>query len=381
MTRELLTAGVLGTSRKENERRLPIHPDHLERIPERCRASLRFESGYGRAWGLSEERLGAFSAGTAARERLLAECDIVLLPKPLPEDLHDLREGGILWGWPHCVQQAEITQAAIDRRQTLLAFEAMFQWSSRGERGVHLFYRNNELAGYCGVLHALELEGLDGYYGKERSAVLLGFGSVSRGAAHALAGRGVRDLTILTQRPPHLVDNQLPGARHLQMRPAGDGVEVVAPDGAVSPLLELLSEADLVVNGTLQNPLRPLMFLREGEVERLPGGCLIVDISCDEGMGFPFARPTGFADPIFDVGPVTYYAVDHTPSYLWDSSTWEVSEAVLPYLECVLSGPDAWAGEETLARAVEIRNGVVLNPKTLAFQDRAEDYPHARRQG
>jgi alanine dehydrogenase len=377
MTKRLLTAGVLGTSRKENEHRLPIHPDHFDRVPAECRPGLRFETGYGRAFGVDEERLRAFSGGEPwPRERLLADCDVVILPKPLTEDLRELREGGILWGWPHCVQQEEMTQAAIDRRQTLIAFEAMFQWSSNGQRGLHLFYKNNELAGYCAVLHALELEGLDGYYGKERAAVLLGFGSTSRGAAYALQGRGIQDLTILTQRPTHLVKDQLPGARYLQMRRTENGLEAVAADGSARPLVEVLAAADLVVNGTLQDTDRPLMFLREGEVRSLRPGCLIVDVSCDEGMGFPFARPTSFESPIFKAAPATYYAVDHTPSYLWDASTWEVSEALLPYLECVLSGPDAWQEEPTIDRAIEIHDGTVRNDKILSFQNREDDYPH-----
>ncbi len=29
-----LTFGVIGTSKKVDERRLPIHPDHLKRLPE-----------------------------------------------------------------------------------------------------------------------------------------------------------------------------------------------------------------------------------------------------------------------------------------------------------------------------------------------------------
>ncbi|MEU1532335.1 hypothetical protein [Streptomyces fagopyri] len=35
------------------------------------------------------------------------------------------------------------------------------------------------------------------------------------------------------------------------------------------------------------------------------------------------------------------YAVDHSPSHLWNSATWEISEALLPYLRKVMSGPAA----------------------------------------
>jgi N5-(carboxyethyl)ornithine synthase len=38
----------------------------------------------------------------------------------------------------------------------------------------------------------------------------------------------------------------------------------------------------------------PLMLVPEDQNDRLELNCLIVDISCDEGMVFSFAKPTHF---------------------------------------------------------------------------------------
>jgi hypothetical protein len=75
---------------------------------------------------------------------------------------------------------------------------------------------------------------------------------------------------------------------------------------------------------------------------------------------------------------VHYYAVDHSPSYLWNSATWEISEALLPLLDPVLTGPQAWEANETIQRAIEIRDGVIRNPRILSFQHRSPDYPYPR---
>ena len=97
-------------------------------------------------------------------------------------------------------------------------------------------------------------------------------------------------------------------------------------------------------------------------------------------MGFSWATPTTFENPTFAVGDnITYYAVDQSPSYLWNSATWEISEALLPYLASVLAGPKAWHGNQTVRRATEILDGVVENPNILSFQHRSPDYPHAYR--
>jgi alanine dehydrogenase len=99
--------------------------------------------------------------------------------------------------------------------------------------------------------------------------------------------------------------------------------------------------------------------------------------TCDEGMGFSWARPTTFTDPTFVVGDkVLYDVVDHSPSYLWNSATWENSEALLPFLRTVLGGSAAWDANPTLRRVIEVRDGVIQNPAILSFQGRAPKYPH-----
>ena len=176
-----------------------------------------------------------------------------------------------------------------------------------GAYQVHVFHKNNELAGYCSVLHSMQLIG-------------------------------------------------------------------------PRPLAELLAEHDIVVNCVLQDTDAPLMFVTNAELELFAPGSLFVDVSCDEGMGFEWARPTSFGDPIRQVGEgMHYYAVDHSPSYLWDAAAWEISEALLPYLGTMLAGPEAWDADQTIRRAIEIRDGEIQNPTILSFQGRAMEFPHLRR--
>ena len=73
---------------------------------------------------------------------------------------------------------------------------------------------------------------------------------------------------------------------------------------------------------------------------------------------------------------MTYYAVDHSPSYLWDAATYEISTALLPYMGTVMGGEGAWQRDLTIQKAIEIRNGVILNPNILSFQNRTAEYPH-----
>ncbi|MFC8195322.1 N(5)-(carboxyethyl)ornithine synthase [Streptomyces sp. NPDC060006] len=377
----LLSLGVLASSHKENEFRLPLHPAHLERIDPDVRAKILLEEGYGERFGIGDDVLRKLVAGLRTREQLLVESDVLLLPKPMHEDISQLREGQVLWGWPHCVQDERMTQTAIDRRLTLIAWEAMNHWTSTGAFSVHVFHKNNELAGYCSVLHALQLGGLTGSYGRRLRAVVISFGATARGAVTGLGAMGVSDVTVLTQRAAAAVASPMPSVvmGHFEEREDDPSrLQALTGLGPV-PLAEYLAGFDIVVNCVRQDTDAPLMFVTEDELALFRPGTFFVDVACDEGMGFEWARPTTFGEPMPTVGPgCHYYGVDHSPSHLWNSATWEISEALLPYLRTVMSGPESWQSDATVRNAIEIRDGVVLNPKIISFQRRSTVYPHTR---
>ncbi len=375
-----LSFGVIGTSKKEDERRVPIHPEHFPRIAESVRRQLIFEEGYGAPFGIADSEIAAQTGGIATRHHLLANIGNVIISKPVLSDLEELREGGILWGWPHCVQQRSITQTAIDRKLTLIAFEEMYVWGPNGQIGRHTFYKNNEMAGYCAVLHALRLRGIDGHYGNQRKTIIFSFGAVSRGAIYAIKARGFRDITICIQRPDHEVREEILDCHYVRIREGLEGearMLVAEHDGTERPLTDLISESDIIINGIFQEPGNPMHFVTEEEESSLKPGCLIIDVSCDEGMGFFFAKPTTFRDPMIRVGTIDYYAVDHTPSYLWESASRSISGALIVHLPTVVAGRDEWQQNETIRQAVDIDAGVIQKPNILSFQNRQPDYPHA----
>ncbi len=374
-----LSLGVVGTSAKENELRLPLHPDHLSRIDEQIRRRITLEHGYGERFGFSDAELAGFVSGFASREEVIATSDVVVLPKPQHDDVQRMRQGAVLWGWPHCVQDETLTQIAIDRELTMIAFEAMNHWTTDGAVGVHVFHKNNELAGYCSVLHSLALTGSTGDYGRPLNAVVIGFGATARGAVTALNAHGVHDVRVLTNRGVAAVGSPIHSVRITQFDhdPDAPHLSHVITDRGRVPLAPFLAERDVIVNCTLQDTAHPLTYLKTEDLHLFRRGTLVVDVSCDLGMGFSWARPTTFDEPMFDVGDgVHYYGVDHSPSYLWNSATWENSEALLPFLEIVLAGPAAWDADETISRAIEIREGQVVNPAILAFQGRSAEPPH-----
>lgn len=375
----LLKMGVIGTSKKEDEKRVPIHPEHLNRLPESIRRQLVFEEGYGAPFHIEDKEIAAQTGGIATRSEILSDIGSVIIAKPILSDLEALKFGGILWGYPHCAQQMQVTQTAIDRKQTLIAFEDMFVWNPNGQIGRHTFYKNNELAGYSAVIHALQLKGIDGHYGNQRKAIIFSFGAVSRGAIYALKAHGYRDITILIQRPDHEVREEVLDVNYARIRRGNENeprLLVVEHDGSERPLLDLINESEIIINGIFQDTDDPINFVNEDEKSRLRPGSLIIDISCDEGMGFYFAKPTTFKNPIISVDQIDYYAVDHTPSYFWESASRSISAALIVHLPSVISGRDGWAQNETIRHAINIDKGVIVKEAILRFQNRQSAYPH-----
>ncbi len=64
MKKCLMNIGVIGTSRRENEKRVPIHPEHLQRIPGQVRRQLFFDEGYGALFPISDETFASQTGGT-----------------------------------------------------------------------------------------------------------------------------------------------------------------------------------------------------------------------------------------------------------------------------------------------------------------------------
>jgi alanine dehydrogenase len=373
--------GVIGTSKKEDERRVPIHPEHITRLPEEIRKKLIFEKGYGDRFNINDEEIAAQTGGImATRSEILSDIGSVIIAKPVLADFEKMKVGGLLWGYPHCAQQMQVTQTAIDRKLTLIAFEDMFVWTPSGQMGRHTFYKNNEMAGYCAVIHALQLKGIDGHYGNQRKVIIFSFGAVSRGAIYALKAHGFRDITICIQRPDHEVREEILNVDYIRIikgKTNDPRLLVVEHDGSERPLLELISESEIIINGTYQDIDDPFDFVIEEEKSYLRPGTLIIDVSCDEGMGFYFAKPTSFKNPIISVDKIDYYAVDHTPSYYWESASRSISAALITHLPYVLNGRAAWEENAIIKNAINLDKGVIVKEAIIKFQNRQATYPHA----
>lgn len=351
--------GIIGTSSKPNERRLPIYPDHIKNIDKETLSNLYFEKDYGKYFNFSDKDIINLGGNILERSQLFNECDIMLITKPTTKDLDLMHDNQILCGWVHSVQQYEMTQIAIDKKLTFMAMENMYGYHNN-QKGIYLFARNRELAGYCSVLQFLQLLGIDGMYGPRQKVVVFGFGMTSRGAIYALQGRGFNNIHVYTQRPTHFVADKNPNCYYHHFN---------------DDIINEIKDADIIVNCILQDVNKPIMYIsNRDELSQFKENLKIIDVSCDENMGFYFAKPTNLENPILTIeNNVKYYGCDHSPSYLYNAATREISLGLLPYLNDIV---DMNENNLTIKNSYDIKNGIIINENIIKFQKRNNIYPY-----
>jgi len=83
-----------------------------------------------------------------------------------------------------------------------------------------------------------------------------------------------------------------------------------------------------------------------------------------------------FKEPLLKIDSVDYYAVDHTPSYLWDSATRSISAALIVHLPDMIEGREGWKKNRTIENAINIDRGEIQKESILSFQNRGSVYPY-----
>lgn len=314
-------------SDKENERRRAILPEHVGLLSHPEGALV--ERGYGDVLGVRDSAYSEAGARVVSREEALS-ADIVCDPKVGDAGyLNLLHPGQAIFGWVHAVQNRDITDRLIENGLSAFAWEDMY------DRGRHIFWRNNELAGEAAVMHAFQCFGSMPY---ENKVAVIGRGNAARGVIKAL--------------------NML-------------GAEVCQYDRKSSPYLpDELGEYDVVVNCILWNVEEGGHIISRDDLKRMKPGAMIVDVSCDRAGGIETSVPTTIENPTYMVDGVLHYAVDHTPALFYKTFTQNNSALIHPYIDQLMRGDVG----PVLERARIFDCGLIVDRRIADFQGRPDSF-------
>lgn len=316
------TIGFVISSKQDEERRALL-PKDVFRL--RHPNMLVFEEGYGEVLGISDQAYKDTGARVCSCEEAHAQ-PVVCNPKvPTLEEREYYRDGQTFFGWVHAVQGKSIVDFFTSKKMCAIAWEEMY------EKDRYIFWRNREISGEAAILHALPfLNQLP----DDLQVAMIGRGNCARGAFKILSrlGANVRSYDRVT----------------------------------VKYLREEIGEFDVIVNAVLWDVFRTDHLVYREDLKKMKPGSMIIDISCDEGMGIETSRPTTIKEPIYVVDGVLHYAVDHTPSIFAKSASEAISTALSPYIDCLVEERP----NPVLEQAMCIRNGVILDQRVIEFQNR-----------
>lgn len=310
-------------SHKENENRRAIVPRDVSKIA--CPEKLYFEKGYGRVLGIDDDEYLALGCHMCSRDEVLAK-DVICDPKVGDADyLEHLHKGQSIFGWIHATQNRDITDKIVNASLTAYAWEHMF------EKGRHIFWRNNELAGEAAVMHAFQCYGRMPY---ETKVAVIGRGNTARGAIKVL--------------------NML-------------GAEVMQYDRRTEELLrDEIGLYDVIVNCVLWDVKRKDHIISRTDLKRMKKNAMIIDVSCDRNGGIETSVPTTIESPTYLIDNILHYVVDHTPSLFYKTFTFNNSEIIFPYIEqLMVDNPDT-----VLKNAMIIQDGRILDMEIIEYQGR-----------
>lgn len=309
-------------SRKENEQRRALCFEDIEKISHKD--MIFFEKGYFDDFGITDDDIEACGCKTVTREEVLKK-DIICDPKIGDAQYLGSLKNRTIFGWTHAVRNRDITDRLISGALTSYAWEDMF------EKGRHIFYRNNEIAGEVAVLHAYQLFGKMPY---ETKAAVLGRGNVGNGALKILTLLGA-DVTVYSRNQEELFKQEM-------------------------------DRYDVIVNAVLWNVNRRDHIITKAGLLKMKKGSMIIDISCDKSGAVESSVPTTLEAPVYYESGVLHYVVDHTPTIVYKTATREISKQVVRFIDLLIEGKE----DEILKNAKNIENGKIIDKRIIEFQNR-----------
>lgn len=316
------TIGFL-ISRKNNEKRRAVLPEHLYKI--RNKDCLFFEEGYGKSLGITDEEYANEGVHIATREEVLL-CDALVDVKLGDGDyIGQLKEGRMLVGWAHAVQGLDFTTAAIQGRHTVLAWEEIYEDSR------YIFYKNREVAGEAAIMQGFRYSGKMPY---DTKVAIIGNGQTAKGALRVLNGLGA-EVDVYKREFEGLFKKKM-------------------------------FEYDVVVNCVLWDTNRTDRLIYREDLKKFRPGTLIIDVSCNHGLEIETTHPTTIDDPVYTVDGVIHYAVDNTPAMFPLTVTHYLSDKFSELVDMLATN----SLDEKLKKAIVIENGNIIDPNITAYRKR-----------
>ncbi len=320
---------VIGVPReiKPGENRVALTPSGVEVLRQHGHTVL-VEQGAGLGSGFEDEHYATAGAVIlpSAREVFEQAELIVKVKEPIAPEYELIRPGQVLFTYFHFAASLELTEAIRRSNCIAIAYETV----QRSDGSLPLLIPMSEVAGRMapqeGAKYLERTMGgrgilLGGVPGTEpATVVVLGGGVVGTNAAKIAAGLGARVI---------ILDTNLYRLRYLDDVMPRNVITMVSTPANIR---RVIREADLVIGAVLIPGAKAPKLITRAMLSEMRKGCVIVDVSVDQGGCVETCHPTTHENPTYVVDGVVHYCVANMPGAVPVTSTVALTNATLPYI-------------------------------------------------
>ncbi len=319
---------------KDNENRVALTPDGARHLlgagHEVC-----VERGAGAGCGFSDRDYEEAGAALTSRDQAWNVELVVKVKEPLEAE-YGLLRGQILFTYLHLAGVPEaLTEALLASRTTAVAYETVEDSAGRLPLLAPMSAVAGSMAPIVGAYHLARFNGGRGMllgrvlgqrYGR---VIIVGDGVVGQHAAAVATAMGaeVSIFGLSEERGAELKERISP--------------ELSFVVSTTESLAAYVTGADLLVGAVLVEGARAPHLITEAMVRTMPQGSVIVDVSIDQGGCVETSRPTSHSKPTFVEHGVIHYCVTNMPGAYPRTSTFALTDATLPYVQCIATGGTA----------------------------------------
>ncbi len=349
---------------KPQEYRVGLTPESAAELT-RAGHDVFLEAGAGLGTGADDARytrVGVKIVPDAAAVFDVADM-IVKVKEPQPVEIARLKPHHTLFTYLHLAPDPEQAKGLMASGATAIAYETVTDANGR----LPLLKPMSEVAGRMSIqvgAHFLDkahggrgvlMGGVPGV--RPADVVILGAGVAGYNAAQIAVGMRAR-VTVFDKNPARLeeLDREFNGRLET----------VYSTRAAVE---EAVFEADVVIGAVLTAGAAAPKLITRDMLPKMRPGCVLVDISIDQGGCFETSHPTTHEDPVFVVDGVIHYCVANMPGAVARTSAFALNNATLPFtLALANKGVRA-----ALAEDPHLANGLNVCAGAIAHEAVARD--------
>ncbi len=319
--------------RKVQEYRVALTPQAVSVLVQHGH-KVYVEKGAGLGSGITDQEFKNAGARIARNEKELFKKSklIVKVKEPIPGEYSLIKENHIVFSYLHIAADKKLVQALKKSKCRAIAFETV----ELPDGSLPLLAPMSRIAGRLSVqvgVHFLQKSKggkgvlLSGAAGVRNGKVtVIGGGTVGYNAVLSALGLGA-DVTVIDIKQgvlEYYYDRFEGKVRTLPSYP-----EVIEKE---------LKDSDLVVGAVLVTGAKAPKVITKKMISNMEKGSLFVDVAIDQGGCSETSRPTNHDSPVYKVNDVLHYCVTNMPSLVSITSTYSLSNVILPYVLQVADG-------------------------------------------